>query len=302
MDVKLDRILLATDGSGEAELAVHAAADLSTRAGSELHLVYVRPEVPLEPSLPRLAYVERSSEEWTEQDEHEAEQLIRRQAAEAESRGAEVARTYLRRGRPAEEIVDLGAEIGADLLVVGSRGVGTVRRLVVGSVSEGVVSLAPCPVLVVRDTWPPGRVVVGDDASEEARRAGEVALSIAKLLGAPALLVRAYAPRVVSPAARPPATITTDEELLAEGDKAMKERVAELGAESAVRPEFKVDIGDAATVIQKTAEEGGVPTLVAVGSRGLDAVRRFALGSVSTDTLRAVQGPVLVVPSRSVRQ
>ncbi len=77
----------------------------------------------------------------------------------------------------------------------------------------------------------------------------------------------------------------------------MKERVAELGAERATRPEFKVAVGDPATVIQETAEGSGEPTLVAVGSRGLDAVGRFALGSVFTDTLRTAGGPVLVFPS-----
>ncbi len=60
--------------------------------------------------------------------------------------------------------------------------------------------------------------------------------------------------------------------------------MAELGAERATRPQFKVAVGDPATVIQETAEESEKPTQVAVGSRGLDAVRRFALGSVSTHT------------------
>ena len=82
----------------------------------------------------------------------------------------------------------------------------------------------------------------------------------------------------------------------------MEERVAELGAESATRPEFKVAVEDAATVIQETADASRESTLVAVGSPGLGAARRFALGGVSTDTLRAAPGPVLVVPSGDSRQ
>jgi uncharacterized membrane protein YeaQ/YmgE (transglycosylase-associated protein family) len=66
------------------------------------------------------------------------------------------------------------------IIVVGSRGIGTVKRLVTGCVSEGVVHLAPCPVLVMRgdEAWPPGDIVVGDDSSEEAKRAGELAMSL----------------------------------------------------------------------------------------------------------------------------
>jgi hypothetical protein len=59
----------------------------------------------------------------------------------------------------------------ADLLVVGSRGLGKARRLVTGRVSEGLVHVASRPTLVVRGgegIWPPKDVVVGDDGSEEA--------------------------------------------------------------------------------------------------------------------------------------
>jgi nucleotide-binding universal stress UspA family protein len=57
------------------------------------------------------------------------------------------------------------------------------------------------------------------------------------------------------------------------------------------RPRVKVEPGDAAAAIERIVEG----TLVAVGSRGLDAARRFALGSVSMNVLRAVDdGPVLV--------
>jgi hypothetical protein len=59
-------------------------------------------------------------------------------------------------------------------VVVGSRGLGAVKRLVVGSVAEGVVRLAPCPVLVMRGgkgAWPPSRIVVGYDPSEGAKEA-----------------------------------------------------------------------------------------------------------------------------------
>jgi nucleotide-binding universal stress UspA family protein len=85
--------------------------------------------------------------------------------------------------------------LGVGLVVIGSRGLGPIKRLVVGSVSEGIVHLAPYPTLVVRGgarAWPPSRLVVGDDGSEESRMAGQLAASIGRLFGARALLVRVY--------------------------------------------------------------------------------------------------------------
>ena len=57
---------------------------------------------------------------------------------------------YLRMGRPDEEIIVLGEEIGAGLIVTGSRGTGGMRRALMGSASDSVVRHAHCPVLVVR--------------------------------------------------------------------------------------------------------------------------------------------------------
>lgn len=86
------------------------------------------------------------------------------------------------------------------------------------------------------------------------------------------------------------------DEGLQKGKEALEERAEELESILGRRPQIRFVAGDAAAVIQKVAEEGGKPALVAVGSRGLDATRRFVLGSVSTDTLRAVRGPVLILP------
>ena len=64
--------------------------------------------------------------------------------------GAEVAGAHLRLGRPAEEIVALSEELGAGVIVVGSRGMSALRRALMGSVSDSGVRHALCPVFVVR--------------------------------------------------------------------------------------------------------------------------------------------------------
>lgn len=236
-----------------------------------------------------------------EQYEREARELLEEQAQRLRSAGGTVAGTHLKKGRPAEEIAYLAQELEADLVVVGSRGLGSVKRLVVGSVSERVVQLDPCPTLVVRGgegSWPPSRVIVGDDASEEARRAGEFAAGIGTLFDARTLLVRVY-PQVTVFKARRISHVRASKELLREGERSLERRAAELASVLGTRPEIRVVAGDAAAVIQEVAEEGGKPTLVAVGRRGLEVVGHFVLGSVSSDVLRAVSGTVLIVPSPS---
>jgi nucleotide-binding universal stress UspA family protein len=64
--------------------------------------------------------------------------------------GGAVEDSRLTAGRPDAEIVDWAEEIGADLIVMGSRGVGRVRRALFGSVSNSVVRHAHCPVMVIR--------------------------------------------------------------------------------------------------------------------------------------------------------
>ncbi|HZG62742.1 MAG TPA: universal stress protein [Rubrobacteraceae bacterium] len=65
--------------------------------------------------------------------------------------GCEAARTYLRVGRPDEETAAQAEEVGAGLIVMGSRGLGGIKRALIGSVSGSIVRYAHCPILVVRE-------------------------------------------------------------------------------------------------------------------------------------------------------
>jgi nucleotide-binding universal stress UspA family protein len=68
-----------------------------------------------------------------------------------EASGAVVEGSHLGVGRPDAEIVARAEEMGAGLIVMGSRGLGGIRRARIGSVSDSVVRHAHCPVLVVRE-------------------------------------------------------------------------------------------------------------------------------------------------------
>ena len=287
-----EKILAATDGSEDAALAARAATDLSTGAGSELHLVHAWRE----PALFWGFFPARSAEDSYAHEREEARRLLEEQAEQIRAAGGTLAGSHLREGRPAEEIAGLARDLGVGLVAIGSRGLGPIKRLVVGSVSEEVVQLAPCPTLVVRGgeaAWPPSRLIVGDDGSEEAGRAGELAAGIGKLFDARVLLMRVY-PSVPVFRARRVVHVRASEEVLRRGKRDLERRAAELESVSGIRPETRVSSGDAAAVVQETAEGSGEPTLVVVGRRGPEDVRYSTLGGVSADVLRAVSGPVLI--------
>jgi nucleotide-binding universal stress UspA family protein len=145
MSIFPTRILVATDGSREAELALTTAADLAKSTDSELHVLHVG-EVPLVYHPERHAY-----RAVYEEHEKEAQQLLEAQVQRIEGASATEAQAHLRIGRADEEIVELAQSIEAGLIVMGSRGHGRLRRALVGSVSESVVRHAHCPVTIVRE-------------------------------------------------------------------------------------------------------------------------------------------------------
>jgi nucleotide-binding universal stress UspA family protein len=146
------KILVATDGSPEAALAAQTAAHIADETGSELHVVYVRPrKAPIQAGDhigPEVA--EHPLQRDYELQEQKAQWLLDTQVEQIEAAGTSVAQTHLEIGKPDEEIVGLGEELGAGLIVIGSRGRGALRRTLMGSVCDSVVRHAHCPVLVVR--------------------------------------------------------------------------------------------------------------------------------------------------------
>jgi nucleotide-binding universal stress UspA family protein len=139
-------ILLATDGSEEAQLAATTAADLAEKTNSKLHLVTVGPDYPLY----ELPEHPAGFEDVLRENRREAKEMLEQQAKRIEESGGTIKETHLREGRAYEEIVEVAEEIDAGLIVMGSRGHGRLRRALLGSVSDAVVRHAHCPVTIVR--------------------------------------------------------------------------------------------------------------------------------------------------------
>jgi nucleotide-binding universal stress UspA family protein len=274
------KILLATDGSEDAAQAREAAVDLARKGSSELYLVHVWHDVP---SPYARAFVKRELK-------RQGQEILDQQVTKIKDAGGTVAKAYLRCGRTSDEIIRLSKELGAGLLIVGSRGQGRVRRILMGSHSEEIVHHTHLPVLVLRcveDAWPPVRVVIGDDFSEEAKEAGELAASIARLFEADTLLVHVY-PYLLYKSSDPKA-----HELVQQSEKVLEERANRLEGILGHKVRFDMVAGNPAEALLEATHAAG-PTLVAVGSRGLGSVRRMRLGSVSAKVVRAAPGSALV--------
>ncbi len=79
-------------------------------------------------------------------------------------------------------------------------------------------------------------------------------------------------------------------------DEDLKDRADELEHILGTRPKIRTPTGSAAGVIRKVAEEDGEPSLIAVGAQALSGMPRLTMGNLSTEVLRFIGAPVLIVP------
>jgi nucleotide-binding universal stress UspA family protein len=149
MSVFPTKILLATDGSKDAGLANATAVDLANSTNSELHVVTVARNP--DPSYRTEASFSLGYEDLMERIKHDAQETLDKEVKQIQESGGKVADAHLRIGESRDqEIVRLGEELGIGLIVMGSRGLGGMRRALMGSVSDSVVRNAHCPVMIVR--------------------------------------------------------------------------------------------------------------------------------------------------------
>ena len=152
MSIFPTKIVLATDGSREAQLAASTATDLANSTNSELHLLCVAPG-----NLDPVYHIHEGSlryetyQQALEAVRAEAQEVLDEQVRKVREAGGSVKEAHLRNAdRRDQAIIHLAEELGAGLIVMGSRGLGGVRRALIGSVSDSVVRHAHCPVLIVR--------------------------------------------------------------------------------------------------------------------------------------------------------
>jgi nucleotide-binding universal stress UspA family protein len=142
------KILLASDGSREAELAARTAAEFANNTNSELHLISVPDSTYHSVDL---GYGYATYEESIEAVTGETQKVLDEQVQKVEEAGGTIKEAHPRMDeRPEKAIIHLAEELQVGLIVMGSRGLGGVRRALMGSVSDSVVRHAHCPVMIVR--------------------------------------------------------------------------------------------------------------------------------------------------------
>jgi len=138
----MNRIVIGTDGSPGARAAVHEGLDLARRLGAPVIFVTVRHSIPL---LGDPFYQRKLSEQLAH-----ARAVLDEARAEADRLGVE-ADHEIAEGDAVDELLRTARYAEADLIVVGSRGLGPVAGAVLGSVSRALVQHSPIPVLVVKE-------------------------------------------------------------------------------------------------------------------------------------------------------
>lgn len=143
-------ILVALDSSEKSWKALDYAITFSIQnSGSRLHIVHAvqRLILPAAGDMGQAAYIVMEQEEAMIE---EGRQLVRRAIDYAKSRGADEPEAIMEKGNTVDVILDAAEKKGADVIILGNRGMGFAKGALLGSVSERVVANSPVTVIVVK--------------------------------------------------------------------------------------------------------------------------------------------------------
>ena len=143
-------ILVATDASPASNKAIDMAADMAVRYEASLRLLYVIRQMQLPAELRNMAEVEKLMGPRSEVMGFVAKKILADAEARAKSHGVTDVQSESIEGEPAMTIIARANAHGADLVVMGTRGLGTVKSMMLGSVSRKVSNLSEVSCLIVR--------------------------------------------------------------------------------------------------------------------------------------------------------
>ena len=269
---KFERILVTTDGSTESEHAFAAMMPVVRSDEPEVTVLYVR---------------ERSETSAAPPDR------VAKACGALRENGIN-ARLEIREGKSADEIVRLGNRM--DLVVMATHGRGGLKRILMGSVTEAVVSRLDVPILVTRPgtavrTW--SRLVVALDGSSRSEAILEDVVPLARKLKASVNLIRSVLPPITMTALGeiPGVQIAENPMPYLEG---VKTRLSSEGVEASV----VVLKGRAGAEILRYLREQGA-SLLCMTTHGRSGLARALLGSIADEVMRQAPCPVLL--RRNVR-
>lgn len=141
--MNIRKILVAFDGSASSQKAFHAAVDLAVNLKAKVTILTVIRVPDFSPSMDEV-------EETIDEAEKHYQPFLRELLEYGEKNGVELS-TVIKRGHPAETIIKYASDNGIDLIVMGTRGLGGFKKMVIGSIAQKVVSYSNTPVMVIRE-------------------------------------------------------------------------------------------------------------------------------------------------------
>lgn len=296
--MQVRNILVATDLSVSADAAIREADRWARTSEAELSVCHVMPVLEtVDPLFPQLGQevaqrLPNLRDRVTEEIEARMRQLVGREPGQYA--------LILEGGKPHVGILGAADQVRADLVVVASRGLSGVSRLLAGSVAARVIRHAHAPVLLVRPSPKTGIVLAATDFSTPAREALEEGAAWATRLGGELRVAHSVeVPMMVAPLPFPyptlPTTLSAAElaDVRSRAKRALHDAAGGVGLDA----EVWVLEGPPAASIVNAAEEMQ-SELVVVGTAGKTGFSRVALGSVAERVATAAPCSVLVVRRR----
>jgi nucleotide-binding universal stress UspA family protein len=293
------KILLCSDGSESAGAAARMGASIAQKFHSTVLLVHTYdPTITAYPAFGGGGWEFAASQDGLDAKAVEAQRAILDHTGRILSEVSLQYEPLLECGPPVETIARVAAQHQVDLIVLGDRGATGIESFLLGSVSEGVLHRAHCPVLIVRgdSPTPPQHVLLASDGSEGASQAALAAIRIAQEFTAALrvlnILDAASLPYSLSPSlsADSETPYTHAEHLLAK----ITDEVHAAAANTGVIPSFHQETGVPAEIIVAFAHRQEAD-LIVIGSRGRGALTSLLLGSVSNSVAHHAHCSVLVV-------
>jgi len=296
------RILLDVDGSPYSDMAVETLKALQLPAETEITVMTVVPEHSFLGGL--TLHMLRSKTASGDQSHHVQEQRateLVRQPLETLREGGIKAKSLVRWGKPAEQVIKQASEMSADLVAIGAKGIGDPPRFPLGSVAQKVMKYADASVLLVREgVSRMRRVLLATDGSRYSDAVADFLLRLPLPLECQVIVVTALQSYTAALVRTPTLDFETNRKLLAELREAEEQAAGTLTAK--IRKRFGARGYDTESLILRgdPAEEIIVasrtvnPDLIAVGAKGLTGIESFLLGSVAQRVARFSSFCVLI--------
>lgn len=275
-------LLVAADGSSYSLQAEETAVNLAKAFDSMVTVLHVTPHNIKHQPYPYAGIsdsVRNEIEGWFEQRGKQIAQQARSLFAQEGVKAEVILEEF---ADPSETILEVAKEKNCDTLILGNKGSSEIADFSLGGVTENVLRHSDRAVLIVKNRPDFSKILVAIDGSKHAQRALNHAWQLGQKYKSKITLLNVA--QTMFPKIREETAKSMGERVVSEAESQVK----------GVSADKKVELGHPAKTIIDFAKKGNYD-LIVLGSRGLNPVKRFVLGSVSDKVARHAQCSVLIV-------